>query len=78
METMPDGGKELVGVLDGYRESEQSWSGLLLSLRQWELQLAPSIAVGDGGMDFPPRRIWRVGGAAKSVVRNQRTMLLDA
>lgn len=37
---------------DGYRESEQSWSELLLSLKQRGLALAPSIAVGDGGMGF--------------------------
>ncbi len=29
-----DGKKELIAVLDGYRESEQSWSELLLSLKQ--------------------------------------------
>ena len=29
-----DGHKELVAVLDGYRKSEQSWSELLLDLKQ--------------------------------------------
>lgn len=52
MGSTPDGKKELVGVLDGYRESEQSWAELLLSLKQRGLQLAPSIAVGDGGLGF--------------------------
>lgn len=29
----PDGSKELVALSDGYRESKQSWAGLLRSLR---------------------------------------------
>ena len=29
-----DGHKELIAVLDGYRKSEQSWSELLLDLKQ--------------------------------------------
>jgi putative transposase len=35
-------------VLDGYRESEQSWSELLVDLNQRGLQLSPKVAVGDG------------------------------
>lgn len=52
MGATPDGQKELVAVLDGYRESEQSWSELLLDLKQRGLALAPKIAVGDGALGF--------------------------
>ena len=47
-----DGHKELITVLDGYRESEQSWSELLLDLKQRGLSTAPKLAVGDGALGF--------------------------
>jgi len=47
-----DGRKELIAVVDGYRESEQSWHELLTGLKQRGLQLAPQIAVGDGALGF--------------------------
>jgi len=47
-----DGQKELIAVLDGYRESEQSWSELLLDLKQRGLATAPKVAVGDGALGF--------------------------
>lgn len=47
-----DGRKELIAVLDGYRESEQSWSELLLDLKQRGLASDPKIAVGDGALGF--------------------------
>ncbi|QEG40470.1 IS256 family transposase [Roseimaritima ulvae] len=47
-----DGKKELIAVLDGYRESEQSWSELLIDLKQRELKMAPKVAVGDGALGF--------------------------
>ena len=47
-----DGKKELIAVLDGYRESEQSWSELLLDLKQRGLAEVPKIAVGDGALGF--------------------------
>lgn len=47
-----DGQKELIAVLDGYRESEQSWSELLIDLKQRGLTMAPKIAVGDGALGF--------------------------
>jgi len=46
------GVKELITVLDGYRESEQSWSELLLDLQQRGLTTAPKLAVGDGALGF--------------------------
>lgn len=52
MGATPDGQKELIAVLDGYRESEQSWSELLLDLKQRGLRFAPKIAVGDGALGF--------------------------
>lgn len=48
----PEGKKELIAVLDGYRESEQSWSELLLDLKQRGLEVPPKIAVGDGALGF--------------------------
>lgn len=47
-----DGKKELIAVLDGYRESEQSWSELLLDLKQRGLTIDPKVAVGDGALGF--------------------------
>ncbi|WP_233903594.1 IS256 family transposase [Stieleria maiorica] len=47
-----DGKKELIAVLDGYRESEQSWSELLLDLKQRGLTKAPKLAIGDGALGF--------------------------
>jgi len=47
-----DGQKELIAVVDGYRESEQSWYELLLGLKNRGLALAPKLAVGDGALGF--------------------------
>jgi transposase-like protein len=47
-----DGQKELITVVDGYRESEQSWYELLLDLKNRGLALAPKLAVGDGALGF--------------------------
>lgn len=47
-----DGKKELISVQDGYRESEQSWSELLLDLKQRGLAIEPKLAVGDGALGF--------------------------
>ena len=52
MGATPDGRKALIAVVDGYRESEQSWHELLTGLRQRGLQLAPQVAVGDGALGF--------------------------
>ena len=46
------GGKELVAVEDGYRESEASWSELLLGLRECGLTTSPKLAIGDGVLGF--------------------------
>jgi len=48
----PDGHKELVGLWDGYRESEQSWKELLLDLQSRGLEHGPALAIGDGALGF--------------------------
>jgi putative transposase len=48
----PEGTKELVGFIDGYRESAQSWRELLLDLKARGLSIAPKIAIGDGALGF--------------------------
>ncbi len=48
----PDGKKELLAIQDGYRESEQSWSELLLDLKHRGLEIAPKLAIADGGLGF--------------------------
>jgi transposase-like protein len=46
------GQKELVGLWDGYRESEQSWKDLLLDLNSRGLEDGPALAIGDGALGF--------------------------
>jgi putative transposase len=47
-----DGKKELIAVVDGFRESEQSWKGLLLDVKARGLVLDPKLAIGDGALGF--------------------------
>jgi putative transposase len=47
-----DGHKELVGLWDGYRASEQSWKELLLDLQSRGLEHGPALAIGDGALGF--------------------------
>jgi putative transposase len=47
-----DGKKELIAVVDGFRESEQSWKGLLLDVQARGLTTAPKLAIGDGALGF--------------------------
>ena len=47
-----DGKKELLGIADGYRESEQSWKELLLDLKRRGLEIEPKLATGDGSLGF--------------------------
>lgn len=46
------GQKEVVGIADGYRESEESWKEMLLGLKQRGLLIDPQLAIGDGGLGF--------------------------
>ena len=48
----PEGKKELVGLIDGVRESAQSWKDLLLDLKRRGLAVAPKLAVADGALGF--------------------------
>src|SRR3954447_21207552 len=72
------GHKELLAMEEGYRESTESWSEVLRSLRERGLAEAPLLAIGDGALGlwaaldvvFPTTRHQRCG--------NHRTLnLLD-
>ncbi|HVI72911.1 MAG TPA: IS256 family transposase [Pyrinomonadaceae bacterium] len=47
-----DGQKEVLGITDGYRESEESWKELLLDLKARGLTIDPKLAIGDGSLGF--------------------------
>ena len=55
-----DGKKELIAAVDGYRESEQSWLGLLLDVKARGLEIDPKLAIGDGALGFwkAVRQVW--------------------
>ena len=55
-----DGKKELIGIADGYRESEQSWMELLRGLQSRSLAISPKVAVADGALGFwaAARKVW--------------------
>ena len=48
----PEGKKELIGLIDGVRESAQSWKELLLDLKRRGLSMGPELAVADGALGF--------------------------
>ncbi len=48
----PEGKKELVGLIDGVRESTQSWKELLLDLKRRGLSMGPELVIADGGLGF--------------------------
>ena len=62
-----DGFKELVAIEGGYRESELSWSQLLLNLKGRGLQFGPKLAIGDGALGF-----WKALGKVYGHSRAQR------
>ena len=47
-----DGTKELIAIADGQRESEASWTALLLDLKDRGLTEPPKLATGDGSLGF--------------------------
>ena len=47
-----DGSKELIAIVDGQRESEQSWLEVLRGLRDRGLTEPPKLATGDGSLGF--------------------------
>ncbi|MBU0910622.1 MAG: IS256 family transposase, partial [Proteobacteria bacterium] len=61
------GRKEFVAIEDGYRESEQSWSELLLRLRAQGLKQGPKLAIGDGALGF-----WKAMDKVYPDARHQR------
>ena len=52
MGALEDGTKELIAMIDGQRESEQSWLELLLDAKSRGLTEAPLLATGDGALGF--------------------------
>jgi putative transposase len=47
-----DGKKELLALTSGLRESELSWTEILLDVKHRGLRYAPKLAVGDGALGF--------------------------
>ncbi len=62
-----EGEKELIAVQDGHRESEQSWSSMLLDLKARGLTIDPKVAVADGALGF-----WAAARKAWPNTREQR------
>jgi putative transposase len=52
MGALEDGTKELIAMVDGQRESEQSWLELLVDVKARGLSQAPKLATGDGALGF--------------------------
>jgi transposase-like protein len=48
---LPDGGKEVIALEDGYRESTESWGSVLRDLKRRGMA-SPILAVGDGHLGF--------------------------
>ena len=46
------GNTDVPGLIDGFRESTQSWRELLLDLKRRGLEASPELAVGDGALGF--------------------------
>ena len=63
----PEGRKELVGLVDGVRESAQFWRDLLLDLRRRGLAMGPELAVADGALGF-----WKAIEEVWPTTRGQR------
>jgi putative transposase len=47
-----DGKKELIAIDSGFRESDLSWTELLLDIKRRGLKNGPELAVGDGALGF--------------------------
>ena len=62
-----NGHKDIIGLMDGYRESEQSWKELLLDLKRRGLERGPDLAVGDGALGF-----WKALRQVYGQAREQR------
>jgi putative transposase len=53
----PEGRKELVGFIDGARESAHDWRDLLLDLKRRGLDVPPRLVIADGALGF-----WKAAG----------------
>jgi len=62
-----EGRKELIAVVDGHRESEQSWFALLLDCKQRGLTVDPKLATADGALGF-----WKALPQVWPTTREQR------
>jgi putative transposase len=62
-----DGRKELIAVQDGQRESELSWSQLVLDVKARGLAVEPKLATGDGALGF-----WKALAKVWPTTRAQR------
>jgi putative transposase len=67
MGATPDGKKELIALLDGHRESEQSWKTLLLDVKSRGMTVDPKLATGDGALGF-----WKALPQVFGTTRTQR------
>ena len=63
----PEGKKELVGFIDGARESAADWRDLLLDLKRRGLAIAPELVIADGALGF-----WKAAGEVWPKTREQR------
>ncbi len=61
------GNKDIVAIVDGYRESAQSWRELLLDLKRRGLEAGPELAIGDGALGF-----WKALREVYAQTREQR------
>lgn len=62
-----NGDKELLGIQAGYRESEESWTSLLLGLRDRGMTVDPKLAVADGALGF-----WKALSKVFPTIKGQR------
>jgi transposase-like protein len=67
MGALEDGTKELIAMIDGERESEQSWLALLIDAKSRGLVEAPRLATGDGALGF-----WKAIRQVYPSTRHQR------
>jgi len=67
MGALEDGTKELIAMIDGQRESEQSWLELLIDVKSRGLVEPPRLATGDGALGF-----WKALKQVYPATRQQR------
>ena len=67
MGALADGTKELIAMIDGERESAQSWLELLADVKSRGLVEAPMLATGDGALGF-----WKAMRQVFPSTRHQR------